>query len=102
MDENVCGSGFWNHSGFLQVLMRRPPGDFFRANRDLLKITIVAGLGLILLGVIELVSTLNVRPCTGFACPSPNPVYSCIAIVMVIVGFVTLFFSRVEKPFLES
>ncbi|HXQ92207.1 MAG TPA: hypothetical protein VN739_04315 [Nitrososphaerales archaeon] len=66
----------------------------------MVKITIVAGIGLVVLGVVELISVFDSGSCTdgmvGRGCPPSDPFFYNISIALIVLGFVVLFFSRYE------
>ena len=65
---------------------------------EILKITLIAAIGLILLGLIELVLTMPVHVCTGPVCGTPSyaSFYFNIGVILIVCGIISLFLSKFE------
>ncbi|MDG6999208.1 MAG: hypothetical protein JRN15_08850 [Nitrososphaerota archaeon] len=64
----------------------------------MMKFTLISAVGLILLGLIEVVLTMPVHVCTGPVCGTPSyaSFYFNIGVILIICGMVSLFLSKFE------
>ena len=71
---------------------------------ETMKITILAGVGLVILGLVEVILTSIPYVCAGPTCGvrSSNSLYFTIGVVLIVLGVVSFFLSRFEHGLIEE